>query len=133
LNTSTLLADEVGYGDVNGDGICDLTVLADGRVSLGGRTPLARLSRTDLLSRHATGQLRISHLSGGVITGEAFHSVQTDREVVATGDFDGDGDSDILLRRTDVVPWPNGEGAGRPTTVLFLQDGAVAGAANWGI
>ena len=51
--------------------------------------------------------------------------------MVGTGDFDGDGDSDILLRNND-FPGPEGSGAGRPTTVLFLQDGAVASQANWG-
>lgn len=53
--------------------------------------------------------------------------------MVGTGDFDGDGDSDILLRNNDLVPGPEGSVAGRPTTVLFLQDGAVASQANWGV
>jgi VCBS repeat protein len=101
-------------------------------VALGGRAPLARLLRTDLLSTNvAAGQLRISHLLGGVITDDVFSSIPPGREVVATGDFDGDGDSDILLRRTQLFPFPDGSGSGRPTTVLFLQDGAVASQA-WG-
>jgi hypothetical protein len=134
LNTSTLHAQDLEFIDVDSDGICDVRVRADGRVSLGGRTPLERLQRTDILSRSAAaGQLRITHLDGGVITSETYHAVSENREVVATGDFDGDGDSDILLRRTDVVPWTNGEGSGRPTTVFFLQDGAVASYDNWGI
>ena len=133
LNTSALYVDALAFGDVDADGICDVTVRADGRVSLGGRTPLERLARTDILSRSpATGQLRISRVSGGVITGAAVRALGLDRGVVGTGDFDGDGDADILVRRQAVVPWPNGEGEGRPTSVLFLQDGAVASVANWG-
>jgi hypothetical protein len=133
LNTSTLRASELGFGDVDWDGICDVWVLADGRVSLGGRTPLAMLARTDFLSRNvASGQLRISRFDGAAITGNTHYSVATDREVVGTGDFDGDGDSDILLRWHDMFPFPEGDGAGRPTRVLFLQDGAVASEAAWG-
>ena len=133
LNTSALYVDALAFGDVDADGICDVTVRADGRVSLGGRTPLERLARTDILSRSpATGQLRISRVSGGVITGAAVRALGLDRGVVGAGDFDGDGDADILVRRQAVVPWPNGEGEGRPTSVLFLQDGAIASVANWG-
>ena len=123
--------DITALGDVDGDGLCDVTV--GDLVSLGGRTPIAPFERTDILSRNTvSGQLRISHLSGGVVVGEAGHSVRLDRDVVGTGDFDGDGDSDILLRHQDGKPRPGGSGAGRPTTILFLQDGVVASQANWG-
>jgi hypothetical protein len=133
LNTSTLRAGDLEFGDLDGDGICDVRVRADGRVSWGGRTPLTALARTDFLSRNAvSGQLRISRFDGAAITGNSQYSVATDRDVVGTGDFDGDGDSDILVRWRDLFPFPGGDGSGRPTRVLFLQDGAVASEAAWG-
>jgi VCBS repeat protein len=132
LNTSTLFADEVDFLDVNGDGLCDVRVRADGRVSLGGRTPLTRVARTDLLSA-IPGQVRIARLEGGVITGQAVAPFRPDQDVVATGDFDGDGDADILLRDRNVLPRPSGQGGYRPTRILWVQNGALAGEAFWGV
>ena len=133
LNTSTLHADELAFGDVDGDGICDVRVRG-GRAGIARRAdPSGAAGAHRLLSRSpATGQLRISRVSGGVITGEAVRAVSLDRDVVGTGDFDGDGDATSSCGEGDVVPWPNGEGEGRPTSVLFLQDGAVASVDNWG-
>jgi hypothetical protein len=132
LNASTRgVHDITAIGDVNGDDICDVT--AGNLVSLGGRTPITPLARTDIVSRNSvSGALRISHLNGGVVVGEDAHPVWLDRDVVGTGDFDGDGDTDILLRKKVAESTPGGHGPGRATTILFLQDGVVASQSNWG-
>ena len=132
LNTSSLRVDDLEFLDVNGDGRCDVRVRADGRISLGGRTPVATLARTDIVTRNTTsGQLRFSRLDGGGLTDHTFHSVPADRDVIGTGDFDGDGDSDVLLRMRE--PVPQSDGWFQQTEVLWLQDGAVVRRDNWGL
>lgn len=118
LNTSVLRLSELATGDVNGDGICDVTSLVDGRVFLGGTQPVTHQVRADLLWRDSTsGALSMWLVNGGAISAFTTVAVPTTRTVLGAGDFDGDGDQDVLTTYT--------QGSKQRTVVSFLQDGLV--------
>lgn len=122
LNTSTLRLSELATGDVNGDGICDVKSLVDGRVFFGGTQSVRHEVRADLLWQDsASNTLRSWLLSGGAISGVVTVPFPVNRTVLGIGDFDGDGDDDVLSTFTP------GGGTLLPTVVTFLQDGAVVG------
>ena len=98
LNSSTKMIEDVVLGDTDGDRRCDVS--ADGLVSRGGRTPLKAPARTDIVWRESnTGRLRVSLLRGAVGVGDTYPvTYAPHRRILGTGDFDGDGDHDILSR-----------------------------------
>ncbi|WP_437811126.1 FG-GAP-like repeat-containing protein [Sorangium sp. So ce1078] len=74
---------------------------------------------TNLLWRHANGQVAIWFMDGGDIVGEAYPGGQDPGltwQIQGSGDFDGDGQSDVLWRHA------NGQVA-----IWFMDGGAVAG------
>ena len=118
LNSSTKMIEDVVLGDTDGDRRCDVS--ADGLVSRGGRTPLKAPARTDIVWRESnTGRLRVSLLQGAVSVGDTYPvTFAPHRRILGTGDFDGDGDHDILSRVE------TGQ-ALEETFISFMQDGAV--------
>ncbi|WP_437683450.1 FG-GAP-like repeat-containing protein [Sorangium sp. So ce131] len=125
LNASTLGASELDFGDFDRDGKCDVRVKADGRISSGGTAPLARSQTTDILLRNAAREVRIVHMENGVISGQTdTDAIPPNARVLGTGDFDGDGDSDILWEETQVT-------SGR-VVISFLQDGLIVDELNPG-
>ena len=136
----------LAFGDVNGDGRCDVTVSADGTVFHGGRaaggrataTLKAAAKRTDLVwappytGWGTGGQGLLGRLSPTLhfvvdeapvsliketTLGEAGNVSPTGR-VLGTGDFNGDGATDLL--------WDNGGGGITQFIRVTLLDGSSA-------
>ena len=111
LNTSTKRLSELTLGDVNGDNRCD--VVSGGVVSSGGTGPWKPLL-TGMLWQDANGQLAVWSMDDGSIAGEAYPGVvDSSWQIKGTGDFDGDGEGDILWRQTNgqVAIWHMSRGA----------------------
>jgi VCBS repeat protein/parallel beta helix pectate lyase-like protein len=96
LNTSTRRLAEVEL--VPGAGRCD--VVAEGVVSRGGTGPWRPLD-TNLLWQNGNGQLRLWFVRDGLPQGEAPGAIDPTWRIEGTGDFEGDGEDDILARRPD--------------------------------
>jgi hypothetical protein len=120
LNTSSKMVGDLSFGDFNGDGRCDVKVNADGSVYHGGRgnpvgssgVPVAA-KRTDLVlaKPFVSGQGGTAHWwqldSGlqGFTADVEVHlrryveaQIVTSGKLVGTGDFNGDGATDLLWR-----------------------------------
>jgi hypothetical protein len=126
LNTSTNMVDELAFGDVNGDGRCDVTVPADGTVFRGGRaagggdtaTLKAAAKRTDLVwappytgvgtggqvllwRMHPLGHYVLEEVPVDLIEESTIGTalgINTNGVMVGTGDFNADGATDLLWR-----------------------------------
>lgn len=117
LNTSTASGADLSFADLNNDGKCDVRV-RDRGISWGGTAPLPQARTTHILLRTASEQLGIVHMDNGEISGDTtVIPVPSTRRVLGTGDFDGDGNSDILTEELEVA-------TGR-IIIALMQDGAV--------
>ncbi|MET0552215.1 MAG: FG-GAP-like repeat-containing protein [Vicinamibacteria bacterium] len=99
LNTSPKLLHELTLEHRDGDGRCD--VVADGFVSKNGTGPWRALAGTNVLWQHSSGVVQIWMMNGGAIDRSAFPGGADGRQVLGSGEFDGDGQPDVLLRGFD--------------------------------
>lgn len=122
LNDSTLLPPQLEFGDRNGDRLCDVRVRSDGRIAWGGRSTLTQARRADLAWQNPHGgPLRITRLNNGEHAGDIHPpNFPTDRDVLGTGDFDADGDGDVLVRKRTPSPL-------QEVFVSRLQGGQIVG------
>lgn len=99
LNTSPKRLHELTLEHRDGDGRCD--VVADGFVSKNGTGPWRPLAGTNVLWQHSAGTVQIWIMAGGALERTAFPGGVADRRALGSGDFDGDGQPDVLLRGFD--------------------------------
>jgi hypothetical protein len=97
LNQSTLRASSVSLGDVTGDGLCDVS-----SAGVVYRSGIGATRGTDVLWRRAdrTSALMWQLATDGNVYGtrDPGPALPASDEILASGDFDGDGDSDLLTR-----------------------------------
>lgn len=119
LNTSRRTLAELSLGDRNGDQYCDVT--AGSTVSPNGTGVAEAPQRVELVwATPGSNSLRVSAVGGGNVLGETYPVLPAGRRLLGVGDFDGDGDGDLLTQETGNQPRNR-------VVILQLQAGQVAG------
>ncbi|GAA4160019.1 hypothetical protein GCM10022251_37350 [Phytohabitans flavus] len=99
LNMSAKQVGDLTFGDLTGDGRCDVRAKANGQVFPGGRASSRSIEVT--WRDPAGGDLRLWEVANGVAGPRVVRWSAGDRTPLGTGDFNGDGLPDRVQRGPD--------------------------------